>query len=171
MRAPLLSAALVAMILAAPVTASAQAGNTAGLVDLPGVAPTETSPIRRLQKPARNWIEEERRRQVAKPGDLVELAFDIETTIGPAILKLAERERIDTHDLIMAIMFDITNGAKSELESDVRKLQAAKAKGGLTLEQEAQLTGKQHRHRQLDAKVAEIVKGQSLVSRSLVQNF
>lgn len=171
MRVLLLSAALVAIATAAPVSALAQAGNTAGLVNLPGVAPTETSPVKRLSKPARTWIEAERQRQLAKPGDLVELAFEIETNIGPALLKLAERERIDTHDLIMAIMFEIMNGAKAELQGDLRKLEAARARASLSLEQEAQLTGKQHRHRLLDAKVAEIVKGQSLVSRSLVQNF
>jgi hypothetical protein len=148
----------------APATAWAQAGNTAGLVDLPGVAPTETSPIRRMQKKARAWVAEERARQKAKPGDLVELAFEIETNIGPAILKLAERERIDTHDLIMAIMYDITKGASDEIAADLRRMRKAGAP-------EAEVQEAAARQAALDAKVAEVVKSQSVVSRALVANM
>jgi len=163
MRGLLLSAALVAC-LAAPQMAAAQAGNTAGMVNMPGVNPTETSPVKRLSKKARVWIEEERVRQLAKPGDLIELAFHIQTEIGPAILKIAERERIDTHDMITAIMFEILKGASDELESDLRKMRKATAGP-------AELQAKTIRKAEIDARLAEVVKGQSLVSRALVANM
>jgi hypothetical protein len=164
MRGLTLSAALAAACLGAPHMAMAQAGNTAGMVNMPGVNPTETSPVKRLSKPARVWIETERARQLAQPGDLVELAFDIQTEIGPAILKVAERERIDTHDMITAIMFDILKGASDELESDLRKMRRATVAP-------AELQVRTIRKAEIDARLAEVVKGQSLVSRALVANM
>ena len=174
MRALVLSAALVMAlggVAAAPETAMAQAGNTAGLVDLPGMAPTETSPVRRLPKPARKWIEEERQRQLAKPGDLVALGLEIELAIGPAILKIAERERIDTRDVIMAIMYEVMKGAGDELKSDIRKLETARAKGALAPADDARLAEMIARKTEIDMKVAEVVRSQTVVSRAMVSNM
>lgn len=153
---PFLSAAV-----AAP--AFAQGLNAGGLMRLPGVDPAETSPVKRLSKDARAWIEAERARQLEQPGDLVELAFEIETTIGPDIMKIAERERIDTRDLILVVMYDIMDGASRALNGDIRRLKAAPTDADL-------LAAKVARKAEIDARLAEIVKSQTVVSRSLVQN-
>lgn len=174
MRTLIVSAAALALAAtgaATPQAVMAQPGNTAGLVDLPGMPPKVTSPIRRMSKDARTWIDAERARQLAEPGDLVELAYDIETNLGPDLIKVAKRERIDTRDLIMAIMFHIMNGAADELKSDLRGLQEARARGRLTPDEDARMAEMVARKAEIDAKVAEVIRNQTVVSRALVQNM
>lgn len=166
---PVLSA-LCAVSLLAATPALAQGLNAGGLMRLPGVDGAETSPVQRLSKDARAWIAEERARQLEQPGDLVELAYDIETSIGPAILKIAERERIDTRDVILVVMYDIMDGASRSLNTDIRKLKTVQDRGAMAPTDAGLLAAKVARKVEIDAKLDEIVKSQTIVSRSLVQN-
>lgn len=160
-----LAIALAALIAAGcPVTAAAQAGNTAGMVNLPGVAPKETSPLKRLPKSARDWIAAEKTRLAAEPRPLEELVFDIQYDLEKDILKVAERERLDTHDLIMVMLFDITSGAAEAVKAELKALDRAGAP-------EAQRVAAAGRKAQLDAMVAEVVSGQSVLARQLSGNL
>jgi hypothetical protein len=159
MRVLFLGAAMVTLMAGAP--ALAQGLNAEGLMRKPGVDAAETSPIERLDKPAKTWIAEERARQAAAPGDLVELAFNIETSIGPSILKIGKREKIDSRDLILVVMHDIVDGAKEDLGRKLRQMSKAGAP-------EAELKPIAARKAVLDAKLADVNKTHTVVSRSLV---
>jgi hypothetical protein len=159
-----LALATALAVAAMPVSASAQPGNTVGLVTLPGVAPAETSPLRRLPKTARNWIAAEKARLAANPMPLEELAFEIQYELDKDILKVAERERLDTHDLIMVILFDLTTGASGMLNSELKAMEVAGAP-------EADRTAAAARKAQIDSMVAEVVRGQSVVARQLSGNL
>ncbi|HYG27999.1 MAG TPA: hypothetical protein VD906_13985 [Caulobacteraceae bacterium] len=160
--ASMTAAALLA--LATPTLALAQAGNTAGLVDLPGVAPAETSPLKRLPKKARSWISAEKARFAASPRPLEALVFDIQYELEKEILKTAERERLDTHDLITVMLFDITSGASEILAGEMRALERA---GGPDADRAALAA----RKKAVDEMAAEVVRGQSVLARQLSGNL
>lgn len=162
MRALIATALVILCAAAAP--ASAQGLHAGGLRRLPGMDAMESSPIQRLKADARAWIGEERARRKVKPGDLDELAVNIELEIGPAIMKLAKREQIGTGDLILAIMYEIMSGASNDLDADLRRMRKA---GAIEAEIQAATTVKAD----LDAKVAEVVKSQTVVSRSLLPDL
>jgi len=155
MRVLLLSAVLA---LAVGGQAAAQSG---GLVMLPAVRPTETSPIDRMPKPALAWIAAERVRQAAEPGDLVELSYEIQINIGEAIMKIAQRERIDTRDIILVVMHQIMADASDDLGMDLRKARTAGAPP-------AEIQALTDRKALVDLKLAEVVKSHTVVSRSLL---
>jgi hypothetical protein len=156
----LVASALVMTTTLAP-AAMAQGLNAGGLRRLPGVDALETSPVERLPDDAQAWIAEERARQKAKPGDPIELAVDIDSNIGPAIRKLAKRERVGTGDLLLVIMYAITNGAREDLEADLRRMQKAGAP-------DAEIQAAAALKADLDAKVEEVIQSQTAVSRTLV---
>jgi hypothetical protein len=159
MRVLVLGAMVATMMAGAP--AMAQGLNAEGLKRKPGVDSAETSPLERLDKPAKVWIAEERVRQAAAPGDLVELAFNIETSIGPSILKVGKRERIDSRDLILVVMHDVVSGAKEDLARQLRQMSKAGAP-------EAELKPIAARKAVLEAKLADVNKTHTVVSRTLV---
>lgn len=163
MRAIVLSAALV-LGLAAPQGAMAQAGNTMGLVDLPGMPPKETSPVKRLPKTARDWIAAERERQAANPTPLVDTVLEIEENLNKEILKVAERERIDTHDLIMVILYDIIQGAAEDTTSELRKAERRGAPDTETSPLRA-------RSAKLEEMVQEVIRNQSVLARQMSGNI
>lgn len=160
----ILPMAATLLVLTAPAPVLAQAGNTAGFVNLPGVAPTETSPLKRLPKTARSWIVTQKTRFAATPRPLEELAFDIQYDLEKDLLKVAERERLDTHDLIMVMMFDITTGASQILAAEIKALEKAGAP-------EADRAAASARKTSVDTLVAEVVRGQSVVARQLSGNL
>ena len=151
--------ALAALTLASP--AMAQGLNADGLRPKPSVDPVETSPLKRLQPEARAWIAQERARQKSKPTGLVELAVDIDANIGEAIRKVARRERIGNGDLIMVVMYEIVGGARDDVEDDLERLRKSAAS-------EAEIQKTAALNAVLDARVAEVVESQTVVSRSLV---
>ena len=152
-------AAAPVLALAPPVMA--QGLNADGLRPKPSVDSVETSPLKRLRPEAREWIAKERERQKSKPTGLVELAVDIDGNIGEAIRKVARRERIGNGDLIMVVMYEIVGGARDDVENDLERLRAAGAPRA-EIQKTAALKAA------LDARVAEVVESQTVVSRSLV---
>jgi hypothetical protein len=159
MRVLFLSAVIVTLMAGAP--ALAQGLNAEGLKRKPGIDSAETSPVERLDKPAKAWIAAERVRQAAEPGDLVELAFNIETNIGPSILKIGKREKIDTRDLILVIMHDVVSGANEDLGRQLRQMGKAGAA-------QSELQPIAARKAVLEAKLADVKKTHTVVSRSLI---
>jgi len=153
------AAGLVAAALASP--AFAQGLNAGGLRPLRGIDAVETSPLQRLQPEARAWIAQERARQRTEPTELVELAVDIDSNIGEAIRKAARRERIGNGDLIMVVMYEIVAGAREDVAAELERLRAAQAP-------EAEIHKTAALMVSLDAKLAEVVEDQTVVSRSLV---
>lgn len=160
--ASMTAAAMLALSM--PTSALAQAGNTAGLVNLPGVASAETSPLKRLPKTARAWVAEEKKRFAAAPRPLEALVFDIQYELEKDILKVAERERLDTHDLITVMLFDITSGAGEILAGELRTLEKAGAS-------DAERAAVADRKKAVDDMTAEVVRGQSVVARQLSGNL
>lgn len=144
--------------------ATGAAAQKSGLVMMPAVRPTETSPLSRMPREAQAWIAAEQARQTDRPGDLVELAYDIETNIGQAIMDIARRERIDTRDIILVVMLDVMRGASQTLNVEVRRLKAASP------EHDAELAEKVARKAEVDAKLTEVVRSQTMVSRALAAN-
>lgn len=144
--------------------AQAQGLYADGLKRLPGVKGVETSPVQRLSAEARAWIDEERARQKARPGDPIALAVDINQTIGPAVEKLARRERVGSGDLILVIMYEITRGARDEVELDLRRMRNAGAAA-------ADIEAAERRKAELDLKVAEVAQNQTVVSRTLIADL
>lgn len=152
-------AALPVLALASP--GMAQGLNTDGLRPKPSVNSVETSPLKRLAPEARAWIAQARERQKSEPTGLVELAVDIDGNIGEAIRKVAKRERIGNGDLIMVVMYEIVGGARDDVEDDLARLHKSGAP-----QAEIQKTGELKAI--LDARVAEVVESQTVVSRSLI---
>lgn len=152
-------ATLPVLALAAPVMA--QGLNADGLRPKPSVDSIETSPLKRLQPQAREWIAKERERQKMEPKSLVELAVDIDHNIGEAIRKLARRERIGNGDLIMVVMYEIVGGARDDVEADLERLRKTGAPP-------AEIYKAAALKAVLDARVAEVVESQTVVSRALV---
>ena len=113
-------AALPVLTLAQPVMA--QGLNADGLRPKPSVESVETSPLKRLAPEARAWIAQARERQKSEPTDLVELAVDIDRSIGEAIRKVARRERIGNGDLILVVMYEIVGGARDDVGGDLARL-------------------------------------------------
>jgi len=159
MRVLLMGAAIITVASGAP--ALAQGINSDGLTRKPGVTAAETSPLERLDKPAQAWIAEERARQAAAPGNLVELALNIDASIGPSILKVGKREKIDSRDLILVVMHDIVSGADEDLARQMRQMSKAGAPA-------AELQAVAARKAALDTNLAEVAKTHTVVSRSLV---
>lgn len=151
--------ALAALTLAPPVMA--QGLHADGLRPKPNVDAVETSPLKRLQPEARAWIAQERERQKSAPRGLVELAVDIDGNIGEAIRKVARRERIGNGDLIMVVMYEIVGGARDDVEDDLDRLRKSGAP-------QAEIQKTAALKATLDARVAEVVESQTVVSRSLV---
>ena len=152
-------ATLPVLALAPPVMA--QGLNADGLRPKPSVDSVETSPLKRLQPEAREWIAQERERQKAGPKGLVELAVDIDSNIGEAIRKVARRERIGNGDLILVVMYEIVGGARDDVESDLERLRNSGAP-------QAEIQKTAAVKAVLDARVAEVIESQTVVSRSLV---
>ena len=149
MRALFVGGAMAALACGAALTpdgALAQGANADGLYMKPAVPPAETSPIRRLSDPAQAWVRAEEARQTATPGDMLLLAMDIEENIGPAVLKVAERERLDSRDVVLAVMYEIMSRASGNLKREIRKLELAQRRRPGRLD-EAQAGGRPLRHR------------------------
>lgn len=164
MRNAMVGAMMIMALGAAPGWAQAQAGNTAGLVDLPGVAPKETSPLRRMARASREWIAAEKARQAKAPTPLIETVVELEEQFGDDIIKVAKRERIDTHDLIMVTLFDITSGASESLAGELRALERRGAPA-------AEIEPVAARKAQVDEDLAEVLRGQSVAARRLSGNL
>ena len=159
MRILILTVAAALGLGAAP--AYAQGANADGLRPKPAVDAVETSPLLRLKYEARTWIAEEKARQKANPTELVELAVDIDSNIGEPIRKLAKRERVGNGDLILVVMYDIVGGARDALEGDIERMRKSGAP-------DAEIQKATATKAVLDARVAEVVQSQTVVSRSLV---
>ena len=159
MRILILTVAAALGLGAAP--AYAQGANADGLRPKPAVDAVETSPLLRLKSEARTWIAEEKARQKANPTELVELAVDIDSNIGEPIRKLAKRERVGNGDLILVVMYDIVGGARDALEGDIERMRKSGAP-------DAEIQRAASAKAVLDARVAEVVQSQTVVSRSLV---
>lgn len=164
MRYGAMAAAIAAAVLGLGGPAAAQPGNTAGLVDLPGMAPKETSPLKRLSRNARSWIADQEVHQAQAPRPLIEIVVELEYEIGDDILRVAKRERIDTHDLIMVVLFDIVRGADERIGAELRRLEAARAPAD-------KVQDAARRKVQTQAMLAEVVSGQSVVARQLSGNL
>lgn len=152
-------AAAPALVFASPVMA--QGLNADSLRPKPSVEAVETSPLQRLRPEARAWIAQERERQKSNPTGLVELAVDIDSNMGKAIRKLARRERVGNGDLIMVVMYEIVGGARDDVADDLVRLRKSGAPQA-DIQKTAALKAA------LDARVSEVVEGQTVVSRSLI---
>lgn len=141
--------------------AAAQDPYQDGLLRRPSMDPVETSPIQRLKREARDWIGEERARQVAEPTSLDALAVAIELNVGPDIDKVARRERIGDGDLFMVVMYDVVSPAHDMAEAEVARLRAA---GASDIDIQTAATKKAR----LKANRDEVVTGLTMISRSLI---
>lgn len=168
MRATVTIAIAMTSLVLASGGAAAQGLNADGLYPLPGVSPKETSPISRLPKEAIAWMGEESARQAKAPGDMIELAFEIEIAIGPAIMQLAERERIDTRDLVLTVMYDIMGSASEALKKELRAAEAIGRRGDGGPQAGAVHAELVARKQLADKRLSEVIRNQTVVSRSFV---
>ncbi len=161
MRALILGAMIALGAVSAAPTVHAQGLNAGGLKRLPGVDPLETSPVQRLKRDARDWIDEERSRQAAAPTSLDDLAIAIERNIGPDIDKVSRRERIGSGDLFLVVMYGIVAPAHEAAEAELARLRAA---GASDVEIQTAATARAR----LKANLAEVIGEQTVVSRTLI---
>ena len=93
------------------------------------------SPLQRLTKRSRAWIAAETQRQAQSPRDALLVFLDIEKTVGADVLRRAKRERVNSADLLNAVLFKIMMDGEAEV---AKQAEAARGAGDAAVLAEAE---------------------------------
>jgi hypothetical protein len=76
-------------------------------------------PLKKLPKPVQDWMAEESVRQAKSPGDLDALDEDMQSALGAALDKAAQRNRLSQTDIVSAIRYCVVRQAGQLLDNDL----------------------------------------------------